>query len=641
MRKILSLFVMAGVFVFAGAGASYAEGEAVEAMTADEQNCIDSGGTWENNDCVCSGEHMVSDSGVCKCASGWVLEEKKCVAVASGTGREACEAEGSNGAWTNDECVCTAGDLFNSTTGQCYKADAESLQAACENSGGTYENSCVCEKDNSRELNGVCVCARGYTLTGENVSSLKDANAKCEIVSGGNNEQGGSGNGGQSGGNATGGIRLATTSFNNTQFTPVQTRLNTTIGTIKDVVAQAIANSASVSAVSSTKQDRPDDLKNCAAGKTCLLVTDTAGANNWYEIVDCSADNVLSGVGFDGQNVRFGPGEPWGWKITGESGGLMCRSGDGLSCPDDTWVASYDKNSSHAGDEIVFGVMRRVAIAERTRGSIVTLPNSVQSGDVCVCKATKYKLWNSGTSSYGDDNTITTDKWFVAGSATTDDQCFSMCGDDRMGGISKEAYYRNIANTCSANATTANMCRYYQFFNNVVNNYFDRRTQDQSSVSYAYGDVQANGNAWAGCNVNDNGVSVRDTNHCTVDQSGRLTWVIRYYRFNNYTSPIGYVYGFGGYASVPAGTATGDVVDVNVANVSSDSSGNNAAVCVIKGYKANSDASDTEFTTSKAYVYAVGEGYDNAGIGGSACTEASMHMFRELYADMGNTCFAY
>ena len=253
----------------------------------------------------------------------------------------------------------------------------------------------------------------------------------------------------------TNAIKIATTAYNAARFSPVMTDLNTTVATIRSVVTNTINQTAAIADLQAKKQTRPDE--QCPAGKQCLLVEDNNGTPHWYEIVDCSADNVLAGMRFVEENVVFGLGEMWGVRTSQGSNSLMCVH-DAIACQNGEWVTSYDTSSTtHIGNEIVFGIARNVSITERTRGSIVRLPEDVPTGNVCVCKATRYKLWNSSTSAYGADHTINTDSWFVAGIETSNgNDCLNLCGDDRTNGVSKEAYFRYISNSCNADVAVAN-----------------------------------------------------------------------------------------------------------------------------------------------------------------------------------------
>ncbi len=78
-------------------------------------------------------------------------------------------------------------------------------------------------------------------------------------------------------------IKIATTKYNDTAFSSVQTVLNTAISTIKSVVTNTINQTAAVATLQSTKQTRPNE--ECPTGKTCLLVEDMNGRPHWYEII--------------------------------------------------------------------------------------------------------------------------------------------------------------------------------------------------------------------------------------------------------------------------------------------------------------------------------------------------------------------
>jgi hypothetical protein len=80
------------------------------------------------------------------------------------------------------------------------------------------------------------------------------------------------------------GIRIATTTYNNAQFNPVVTDLNTTIATIRDVVTNTINQTKAIADLQAKKQTRPDE--QCPAGKKCLLVEDNNGVPHWYEIIE-------------------------------------------------------------------------------------------------------------------------------------------------------------------------------------------------------------------------------------------------------------------------------------------------------------------------------------------------------------------
>ena len=442
-------------------------------------------------------------------------------------------------------------------------------------------------------------------------------------------------------------IKLATTKMTETRMAAVENRLTGVRNKINTLITQMQTNSNGIGNLQTEKQTRPN--ASCPVDKKCLLVKDRDNNDNWYEITDCDEHAVLGNVGTTNSNVNnpiYGPGEPYGYSpvdtsYTGDR--LMCRTAlnSVVGCQSGEWVSAYNMDDQRIPDKIIFGTARRVAIAETSKGDIVTLPNNVQSGEVCVCKATRYRLYDTDTSAFGDSEPITTDQWVVAGFADTDENCLIQCGNDYTN--YKQNYYVSISNTCSAAASEAQMCRYYPFFGTVASLVGATGYTMSGGGSYAYGSVREDGTTWAGCNSSDTGPSVIDTGHCGTGADNRGTWVTKYYSGSNQTDLVGYIYGFGGYVNVPEGTAVDSVIDVNVNDVATTLNGQNAAVCVIKGYKADGDASDTNLTTTKAYVAAVGDLNDTneGGVRRDGCGEASVMLLGTAYSDLANMCFAY
>ncbi len=85
-------------------------------------------------------------------------------------------------------------------------------------------------------------------------------------------------------------IKIATTKYNETKFSPLNTALQNAISVVDTVVTQTITQAASIATLQAQKQTRPNDIaddnEKCPAGKKCLLVTDTSGIPHWYEIVE-------------------------------------------------------------------------------------------------------------------------------------------------------------------------------------------------------------------------------------------------------------------------------------------------------------------------------------------------------------------
>ena len=87
-------------------------------------------------------------------------------------------------------------------------------------------------------------------------------------------------------------IKIATTKYNETAFSPLNTALANAISVVDSVVSNTITQAASIATLQAQKQTRPADdpsdannAENCPAGKKCLLVEDASGVPHWYEIV--------------------------------------------------------------------------------------------------------------------------------------------------------------------------------------------------------------------------------------------------------------------------------------------------------------------------------------------------------------------
>ena len=179
-------------------------------------------------------------------------------------------------------------------------------------------------------------------------------------------------------------------------------------------------------------------------------------------------------------------GETWYSKEYGLIGGKAC---DGRfpgipaagsaeatadnSCQNGEWLHVHNKVA-------IYGEARAVAIQPRTPGTIVTLPNGVHSGNVCVCHATAYSDVISGVpGAYNYSNAavfsprtaINTDKWMIVseltaaynGNYTPDQRCIEACGFDLHGWTGNttsawNTYYANIGDSCSSAAIEATMC---------------------------------------------------------------------------------------------------------------------------------------------------------------------------------------
>jgi len=89
-------------------------------------------------------------------------------------------------------------------------------------------------------------------------------------------------------------IKIATTKYNETKFSPLNTALANAISVVDTVVSNTITQAASIATLQAQKQTRPNDIaddnEKCPAGKKCLLVEDASGVSHWYEIVENAWD---------------------------------------------------------------------------------------------------------------------------------------------------------------------------------------------------------------------------------------------------------------------------------------------------------------------------------------------------------------
>ena len=88
-------------------------------------------------------------------------------------------------------------------------------------------------------------------------------------------------------------IKIATTKYNETKFSPLNTALANAISVVDTVVSNTITQAGRIATLQAQKQTRPADdpsdannAENCPAGKKCLLVEDASGTPHWYEIVE-------------------------------------------------------------------------------------------------------------------------------------------------------------------------------------------------------------------------------------------------------------------------------------------------------------------------------------------------------------------
>ncbi len=383
-------------------------------------------------------------------------------------------------------------------------------------------------------------------------------------------------------------IKLTTPRATETRMRAVENRLGNVRTTIDSLITQMQTNTSNVGILQSGKQTRPDDNKSCPADKKCLLVYDRAGDENWYEIKDCNEDAFLSDVG-----NAVGDG------VCGDSG--FAASDIGCTATNN-WVSTYDGGA-------VFGVAKSVSVTEG-QGQIVTLDGISTTGRQCACRITGYNPKDQ-SGNYTDVVSVTTSKWLLTGvmNYDTDAACVSACARaGREGAVfnGAAAYYQNVGNDCYGSASNATACNYNRFIQIVISN--GQRGaqgsvglgQDYDSDTGEYSQTSTQ-HKWSACAT---GGTYASNTHCTTNGD----WITEY-TFNG-GSDSGYVWGTGRYATVPAGTSIGDIVNVSaLSNVSVEYNNNqniNAVICTINGYKSyESGATEQTINSGLAVVYRI------------------------------------
>ena len=410
-------------------------------------------------------------------------------------------------------------------------------------------------------------------------------------------------------------IKISTKMATATRATGVEERLSNVRSIISDLITRTQENADGINGLQSSKQTRPVDSNACPSNKTCLLVKDTAGHNNWYEIMTCGLDAFLGNPG------TF-------------SGDTECdsASAETTGCTVGEWV-------SYASGGAVFGESKAVSIVPRASGSIVTLPNNITAtGDtnVCVCKITGYSELDGQT--YGTRQNVTTDKWFVAGDTFinhTDSGCAVACA---RAGTTALSYYTNVANTCTGGATQARTCDFNWFFAGLYNGSdsihlgghpgtnvyggdpYDRCTSDQFSGTVACQVSATNPGAWMSY---------------VYDNSGSVG--------SSYSSAVVY----GKARCVADGTVFDNASDYDVLELTAAQSvaSNSGSVCIhnVTGYKTNGG----DFTAVSARAqnvwmvkkYADAETCQNSCYGTSWLgSNGALVTNYELYGKVGDSC---
>ena len=151
-------------------------------------------------------------------------------------------------------------------------------------------------------------------------------------------------------------IKIATTRYNEQQFTQVETDLDAARTVINDLITQMQTNAVNVSKLAVEKQTRPN--ATCPAGKNCLLVTDPTGAENWYEIAGADAVESSSNVPdyFSFTTTALNAGDSVSFDLT-PTGTFTVDWGDGTTPQvierTNTTSETYSHSYSNAGPKTV------------------------------------------------------------------------------------------------------------------------------------------------------------------------------------------------------------------------------------------------------------------------------------------------
>jgi hypothetical protein len=420
-----------------------------------------------------------------------------------------------------------------------------------------------------------------------------------------------------SGANAAG-TQVQTVQSTDRAYENVETRLSTVTTQVDGIIDTTGTQKTEITGLLNNKQNRPNE--DCEAGKNCLLVKDAGGTEHWYPIIDCGEVPFFGNMG---QHVL-----PGHHPTNGSSGKMCYQDYDSHVTSMPECLAGEWGHLYYNG--MVYGEAKPVAIAETAPGTVVTLGDNVPVGDTCVCRVKAYAPLTSGSFSgsnavYSNRTSFTTDKWVVVGkvsenlSGTVADNlsgyvnsvnvnsCIDVCAFTDSSDELKASYYTSISNTCSGSVPQATACQFNSFFTYLV---AKGQYGDQGSVEMRDGAPYG----WGAC-----GGSFANNSHCAVNQSNVGSWIVD---FENLTTEgnIGYVYGIGGFVSLPSGAQIKDLIDVSASSVHrTPQSGDNAAVCMISGYKVNGASSETPVNINKAIVYSVDIGnWDDAA---TACAE--------------------
>jgi len=420
-------------------------------------------------------------------------------------------------------------------------------------------------------------------------------------------------------------IKVSTKASTSRREAGVESRLGNLRDMINHLITRTQSSAVDINTLDSGKQTRPADeaTDDCQAGDTCLLIKDVSGANHWYRIETCNENDFLADVG---NIIKSYNGSTWngvthGTNIAGTDSGMCSYSG--VNCANNEWVRSYTSGA-------VFGKAKRVAIAQRSTGTIVSLSGNLESsGNVCVCQVTGYAVGSNPDAGYQTKQTFDAgNRWVVAGqmsfSDMTDADCVSMCANAGTDSVWDQAnqqsavanYCDALSSSCNGTVSVATMCNYNRWFDSIL---VDEPMDGNAGWTHAYG----------GANVPQqlcDGATGVDATWCNTesDVAGHNNWAI-----NTFVAKLPTVTATSaeiaqGDANYPVLYGRAYCTDMNVATpalsvldeseigtkypegIKTDSNGQNtdalACVCQLQGYKNNAASTMTTINNSK-YIY--------------------------------------
>ena len=160
-------------------GGGYSSGGGGSSSNTNSQNCVNSGGTWSNKKCSCSGDaHLKqsADKKTCECTAGYIRDaQKACVP----TDETNCEELGTSVAkWENKQCVCLdTRQIYSSVNKKCITNPEVTKCDKVADAKWTDDGKCECIKQGYELKDGKCV--KGAALVS---SEQKESRTKITSV---------------------------------------------------------------------------------------------------------------------------------------------------------------------------------------------------------------------------------------------------------------------------------------------------------------------------------------------------------------------------------------------------------------------------------------------------------------------------